>query len=51
MLDDEELFLFVESFIGNEHNKIAVQITSKLQAKYGTDHTLIKSLSQRFVGC
>lgn len=51
LLDDEELFLFVESFKGDEHNTIALQIISKLQAKYGTDHAAIKSLSQRFVGC
>ena len=48
LLDDEELFLFVESFRSNEHDSLAIQIIEKLEAKYGADHDAIKSLRARF---
>ena len=49
LLDDEELFLFVESFKSHEHDSLAIEIISKLQVKYGTDHSAVKSLSDRFI--
>ena len=48
LLDDEELFLFVESFNGTKHTDLAIKIIEKLEARYGTDHDAIKSLRAGF---
>jgi hypothetical protein len=48
LLDDEELFLFVEAFSNPMHDELAMEILGKLEERHGSGNSALVNLRSKF---